>query len=234
MSDTSQLLALETATSSCSVALRAGGKIIQRQEEGSNIHSKLLLQMVSDVLAEAEIELDQVTGIAVGQGPGSFTGLRIGVGVAQGLAYGIDCPMYGVSSLTALAHQVTEQEIDWVLAGIDARMEEIYWAVFHRQDKRWLLQGQIQVSSPQELCAQVGENNELGEGGLVGNAWSVYGEQLSKVFLDRYIHNPQIRFPSASAVLEIAEQSGAPVSPIDFAPHYVRNNVAKKSEKKTF
>jgi len=80
------IIALETATSSCSVALQVSDTIIGRSEVGNNVHSKVLLNMVQEVLEEAGVVASELDAVAVGQGPGSFTGLRIGVGVGQGLA----------------------------------------------------------------------------------------------------------------------------------------------------
>ena len=119
----SVILALETATSCCSVALRIDGDIVQRSEVGNNIHSKVLLGMVESLLLEASITAQNIEAVAVGQGPGSFTGLRIGVGVGQGLAFGANCPMIGVSSLDALALQA--QRSGPVISAIDARMGEV-------------------------------------------------------------------------------------------------------------
>jgi len=81
----SNILAIETATSSCSVALTYDDRVFARNQTGNNIHSNVLLDMVNDVLAEAKIASKQLQAVAVGQGPGSFTGLRIGIGVAQGM-----------------------------------------------------------------------------------------------------------------------------------------------------
>jgi len=121
------LLAIETATSSCSAALSVDGEVCERIEVGQNIHSQVLLSMINELFQESALEVGQLDAVAVGQGPGSFTGLRIGIGVAQGIAYGADCPMIGVSSLDALALQAATD--GRVLATIDARMGEIYWGV---------------------------------------------------------------------------------------------------------
>ena len=99
------ILAIETATSSCSAALRIDGEVVIRNEIGNNLHSQVLLGMVESLLVQAKLDAQALEAVAVGQGPGSFTGLRIGVGVGQGLAFGANCPMIGVSSLDALALQ---------------------------------------------------------------------------------------------------------------------------------
>ena len=123
--DDINILAIETATSSCSVALSVGDLMFERSEIGNNIHSQKLLSMIEAVLSESQINVSDLNAVAVGQGPGFFTGLRIGIGVAQGIAYGVNCKMLGISSLAALAQQALDK--GYVIAGIDARMNEVYW-----------------------------------------------------------------------------------------------------------
>ena len=99
------LLALDASSTACSCALIRDQLIVQRFEIAPREHTRLLLPMVDEVLAEAGVSLGQLDAIAYGQGPGSFTGLRIAAGVAQGLAYGADLPLMGVSTLEALARE---------------------------------------------------------------------------------------------------------------------------------
>lgn len=227
------ILALETSTSACSVALTVEldgeAQIIARSEVGNNIHSQLLLSMVEQVLFEARVETAQLDAIAVGQGPGSFTGLRIGVGVAQGLAYGAACPMVGVSSLEALAVQAP---IDGaVLAGIDARMGEVYWCEYRKQSSQLMATSNILVTSPEDI----GSTSE--QVFLLGNAWVEYREKLSAKLLAKALILDDIIYPNASSVLQLAMQKvlvKKTRSAIDFAPIYVRNDVAKKSTKNPF
>jgi len=193
------ILAIETATACCSVALSHQGELNERSLVGNNIHSQVLLEMVQELLQLASIAVSDLNAVAVGQGPGSFTGLRIGVGVAQGIAYGADCPMIGVSSLDALAITVPDDGV--VLAGID--------------------------SSPSQKRMQ-----------LVGNAWQEYAEQLS-ADLNELISkqnglDADIEYPTAASLILLATQAferGETISAVDFAPEYVRNNVAKKPKK---
>ena len=224
MSNTPTILAIETATSSCSVALLSSDQVLSRSEIGNNIHSQVILSMVQSILLEASIEVGTVDAVAVGQGPGSFTGLRIGIGVAQGLAYGAECPMIGVSSLDALAMQST---LDGpILAGIDARMGEIYWAEYVKNGDDLQRLGEIGLNLPIDI-----QSNSATNYILVGNAWSEYKSLLSRKLLETTNHLEQIIYPSAKALLTLALSKYLDrewVSAIDFTPEYVRNNVAEK------
>lgn len=127
-----QLLAIDTATSYCSVALTSKeGVIRQRITHEPRAHAHQLLPMVDDLLAQAGILRDALDGIVFSAGPGSFTGIRIGLGVAQGLAFGLDCPIYGVSTLQAMAEQAHAQlDVIRTLVLLDARMNEVYWGAY--------------------------------------------------------------------------------------------------------
>ena len=126
-----KLLALETSTEACSVAISLDGKIHERVDHGQH-HSDVILGMVQEVLAESGLSLKQLDAIAFSRGPGSFTSLRIGAGVAQGLAFGADLPVIPVSSLAVLAQGVDAPK---VLAAFDARMNQVYWGAYVRDDK---------------------------------------------------------------------------------------------------
>ena len=123
------LLAIETATEACSVALLHGDALIDRTELAPRRHAELVLPMAEDLLAEAGIARRQLDAIAVGQGPGAFTGVRLAISVAQGLALALDVPVVPVSSLAALAMQAPKNGAV-ILAAIDARREEIYAGTF--------------------------------------------------------------------------------------------------------
>ena len=124
-----RILAVDAATERCSVALLIGDRITERSQDTQRGHADLILPMISAVLQANGVELHALDGIAYGRGPGAFTGVRIAVGVVQGLAYGVQLPTVGVSDLAAVAQQVSQpgQEI---LVCMDARMGEVYWARF--------------------------------------------------------------------------------------------------------
>jgi tRNA threonylcarbamoyladenosine biosynthesis protein TsaB len=132
-----RVLALDTATEACSVAFLDESRTIGRYAEIGRGHAEQVLDMVSAVLAEAQVPLSRLDGIAAGTGPGAFTGVRISVSVAQGLAFGASLPIVPVTSLEALAFRVVEEEAGMVpqaslgiLACLDARMGEVYWGCF--------------------------------------------------------------------------------------------------------
>jgi tRNA threonylcarbamoyladenosine biosynthesis protein TsaB len=126
-----KILAIDTATERCSVALLEDGRFTERSEETPRGHADLVLPMVDSVLRESGVRLQDLDGLAYGRGPGAFTGVRIAVGVAQGLAFGATLPTVGISDLAAVAQQVA-QPGDRVLVCMDARMGEVYWSVFER------------------------------------------------------------------------------------------------------
>ena len=220
------ILAIETATSSCSAALSDGNRVLEHAEVGSNVHSKVLLDMVAALFDEFKLTAENLDAVAVGQGPGSFTGLRIGVGVGQGIAYGAGCPMIGVSSLDALALQSNKD--GHILAGIDARMGEIYWCEYQKHQDLLTRVSGLQVTPPEEVACS-------NKAYLVGNAWGEYEGSLSNSLLEQTEHLERIVFPSAKALLSLAQaqyKKGDYVAATEFAPIYVRDNVAKKAREK--
>src|SRR5690606_41346453 len=125
------LLALDTATEACSVALLHEGRVLSRYEVAPRLHAQRLLPMVQEVLDEAGIAIAALDAIAFGRGPGAFTGVRIAIGVVQGLAFALDRPVLPVSNLAVLAQRAhRESGASQVAAAIDARMDEIYWGCF--------------------------------------------------------------------------------------------------------
>ena len=122
-----RILALDTSTEYLSLALSLDGKIYVRDLHAGQTHSQRILPLLREMLTEAGIDMRDLEGIAFGAGPGSFTGLRIACGVAQGLAFGANLPVVGVSTLLAIA-QSTQAER--VIACIDARMGEVYHAAY--------------------------------------------------------------------------------------------------------
>ncbi|TVP48739.1 MAG: tRNA (adenosine(37)-N6)-threonylcarbamoyltransferase complex dimerization subunit type 1 TsaB [Halomonas sp.] len=130
------LLALDASSSACSAALLrqddSGSECLVRFEMTPRAHTRRLMPMINEVLAEAQVSPTELDAVAYGRGPGSFTGLRIAAGVAQGLAFGLDCPLMGISTLEALALQAHRRyHLRHVVTALDARMGEVYAATWH-------------------------------------------------------------------------------------------------------
>lgn len=130
-----KILALDTATEACSAALQAEQQLSCHYELAPQAHTRKILPMCHALLQERGLELNQLDAIAFGQGPGSFTGVRIGIGVAQGLGFGAGRPLLGISNLATLAQGCQRRHGgDHVLCAIDARMNEVYFGAFVLQD----------------------------------------------------------------------------------------------------
>ncbi|MFN9029299.1 MAG: tRNA (adenosine(37)-N6)-threonylcarbamoyltransferase complex dimerization subunit type 1 TsaB [Betaproteobacteria bacterium] len=218
------LLALDTATEFCSVALLRAGQVHVRAEHVGQRHSERLLPMAQALLADASVTLADVDALAFGAGPGSFTGLRIACGAAQGLAFGLDCPVLPVGNLRALAARVLVQDTQARIIGvaIDARMNEIYWAAYQLDAGRLRELAPPALSTPQ-ACAD--ELTNCGVNAIGGNALSVPGT-----------HWPQAarRWAEARAdagdIVRLAAEdwaAGRAVPAAEAAPLYVRDRVAQ-------
>ena len=134
------LLAIDTATESCSAALWVNGKLYQRFSVQPRLHAELILPFIDELLIDAQINKSDIDGLIVGQGPGAFTGVRIGVAVVQGLALALDIPVCAVSNLQTLAYKAHQQlntsEEMIVIVATDARMNEVYSARYEIIDSQ--------------------------------------------------------------------------------------------------
>lgn len=224
-----KLLALDTSTEACSVALQIGAEMLSLDEVCPQQHSKRVLPMVQQLLSQAGIALKDLDGIVFGRGPGSFTGVRIGVGVAQGLAFGAGLPLYGVSTLAAMAQAAKRlYHADKVVAAIDARMAEVYLGCY-QLDATGLMQpaGEEIARKPAELVAAdvpagFGAAKVFG----VGTGFQTYPDALTAW---QQVHIcPQILYPSAQDMLvlsQVALTKGLFVAPELAEPTYVRDEV---------
>jgi tRNA threonylcarbamoyladenosine biosynthesis protein TsaB len=214
-----KLLAFDTATEACSAALWLDGRVLERFQPGIR-HAEQLLPMIDDLLNEAGVSLGQLDGIAFGRGPGSFTGLRIGAGVAQGLAFGADLPVIPVSSLAALAQQGDAPK---VIAAFDARMQQIYVGRYVRTNAGLVeLQGAELVVAPDQAPLP-DDDGWLG----VGSGWDAYAEAMTTRFRPVLSHRVSGASPHAVDVARLASV-GRPVAPELALPTYIRDDVAVK------
>ncbi len=218
------LLALDTATEACSVALWLDGQSVERFELLRRGHSQRILPMIEQVLAEAGLALGQCDAVAFGRGPGSFTGVRIGVGVAQGLAYGVDIPVVAVSSLAAVAERQPAQR---TLAAFDARLGQLYWGCYTRNASGGMvLAGRESVSTPAEV--------RLGPGRAwlgAGSGWDRYHDVLGALLDERLEGWVPEQYPRAAEVAAIGARllaAGQAEPAQAAAPHYLRDDVAAR------
>jgi tRNA threonylcarbamoyladenosine biosynthesis protein TsaB len=225
-------IALDASTEACSVALVNGSQRLSLSSDTPQHHAQQLLPFIDQILQQADLGIGQLDFIACSQGPGSFTGLRIGLGVAQGLAYGADIPMIGVSSLAALARVAAEAlapEVDSVLTLLDARMGEIYWALYQNVQTFPAVLKAPTLSAPQALLEEIRSARHLSgipKLALAGSGLSLL--ELSEDELAGVATDVQLR-PHADAVADIAAvlwEQGAVVAPDAFELLYLRNSVS--------
>ena len=226
------LLAIETSTEFLSLAACRGEAVFGSHVEAGQRHAEMILGSILALLAQAELRLGDLDGIAYGEGPGSFTGLRIGCGVVQGLALARGLRVLGVSTLLALAE---EGAADKAYACIDARMGEVYHAAYRREANRgdgepWQMVHAPGLCRPQEV--------PVPEGGAwtgLGSGFAAHGEVLRGRLagaLDRV--EPAV-FPTAAAVLRLARPRfgrGEGGAPEGATPIYLRDKVALKASER--
>ena len=219
-----KLLAFETATEACSVALSVDGEIVERFELAPRRHAELALPWADALLADAGLARSQLDAIAVGRGPGAFTGVRLAIAIAQGVALGLDRPLLPVSTLAALALPAARGNPDApVLAAIDARMGELYVAGYRFVgdtlqplfDEALLAAEQVDVD--REGWHGVGTGFGAGDGALVS--------QLE----GKLVAFDATALPHAADVARLgalAFAAGGAIAPELIEPAYLRNNVA--------
>lgn len=234
-----KLLVLDTSTEWCSAALWLDGRVLARRVLAEQRHSSLLLPMVDELLREADIALRGLDGIGYGAGPGSFTGLRIACAVTQGLAFGADLPVVGVSTLESIAEQTGA---DRVLTVLDARMAEVYWAAYERAGehpegrkypegheypeghKVWRAVSAPQLALPDSVAVPPGE-------GWVGagNGFAALGAVLRPRLAAQLVRIDDAIMPDAAAMAPLAVRAFARGEGMDAAlaaPIYLRDKVA--------
>jgi tRNA threonylcarbamoyladenosine biosynthesis protein TsaB len=219
-----QILAFDASTEVCAVALGDGVNWHECSKLAGQRHSELLLPMIRSMLAECAVTLEQLDGIAFGAGPGSFTGLRIACGVAQGLALGAGLPVVGVSTLEAIAQTRRDQAGgDRIITAIDARMREVYVGAYERDFGHWR-----EVIAPVAVPPDAAPVPE-------GAGWIAAGSGFAAYPSLRECYGAAISecdgsvVPSATAVGKLALPrfiAGKGTSARDAAPFYVRHRVA--------
>ena len=239
------ILALDTSTEACSVALHVAGHLLERYHEVPRGHAELILPLIDELLAEADITLKDLQAIAFGRGPGSFTGLRLAASVVQGLAFGAGGGVVPVSTLRAVARRAglsARTSATHVLVCNDARMDEVYTAAFSLVGPDPIALGAEQVLAPGAVrlpsldLGASGGSPAIGTPRWIGagrgfRAYPALGalrvSALQAVFLEEVFDE---LLPHAADILELAipdVAAGRVLPPAAALPIYVRDEVAK-------
>ncbi len=224
-----RILAIDTATEACSVALWNDGTTFAHFELCPREHTQRILPLVRAALADADVKLTDLDALAFGRGPGSFTGVRIGIGIAQGLALGAELPMIGVSTLATMAQGAWRKTgATRVLAAIDARMGEVYWAEYQRDaDGVWHGEETEAVLKPEAVSERLQQLD--GSWAMVGTGWGAWPELAANSPLT--LTDGEMLLPTAEDMLPIARQLFAAqkwVAVEQAEPVYLRNEVTWK------
>ncbi|ACB83996.1 tRNA (adenosine(37)-N6)-threonylcarbamoyltransferase complex dimerization subunit type 1 TsaB [Natranaerobius thermophilus] len=173
-----KVLGIDTATKTCCVALIDGNKLMgEFILNNFQTHSERLMPLIDKLLDSLGIKIDEIEGIAVSRGPGAFTGLRIGIGTAQGLAMGNEIPLVGVSTLDALAYQ--RATLGYICPIMDAKKQELYTSLYYVNEKEIEQVWDYSIMKPKDLIAEL--NNDLTDRDIitfVGDGFSPYKEEL--------------------------------------------------------
>ncbi len=223
------ILAFETSTAACSVTLSCNGTVFDEHVIQARGHANLILSMIDSLLNKAGKTLSDIGLIAYGQGPGSFTGLRIAAGVCQGIAYSHDIPAIGLSSLRILAQGAyRETQHDNIAVLQDARMSEVYWGCYSQENGIMKLTGTENVSKPELI--QLDSSKSWYS---VGEAHLAYRDRLD--LSDNIIFNDDFNYPNAIDMIPLAQyefDNNNSISAEDVNPIYIRNQVASKKVNK--
>ena len=223
----SLILNIETTTKNCSVSIAEEGKLLALKElnDGNYSHGEQLHMFIKEVIEEAKRELNELDAIAVSKGPGSYTGLRIGVSTAKGLSYSLDKPLISISTLASLANLVSVDENVVIVPLLDARRMEVYSAVFDKNHNQ-----------VREIRAEIINEDSFSEYLIKGKVYFL-GDGAEKcksviknenaIFLDDY-------FLSAEQMVKLSYEKYKKSDTEDvayFEPFYLKDFMVTKSEK---
>jgi tRNA threonylcarbamoyladenosine biosynthesis protein TsaB len=203
-----------------------GDQLFERHEERAREHTQLLMPMIREVLQEAAVDLADLDAIVLGNGPGSFIGMRIAASVAQGLAFGAGLKIIPVSSLAAVAAEVlSTSDAEQVVVAQDAHMNEVYLGIFDRSDD------DLPVASGSERLQPDAPIAELDETGMMRRIAAGYGWQrypnLMNLNRSFFHEESSVLYPRARFLLALADGAQA-VAAQDIEPAYLRKKVAEK------
>ena len=220
-----KLLAFDTSTETLAIAVApgGGGPLLERTGPGGAQASAALIPAIQDLLAQAGLALAGLDAIVFGRGPGSFTGLRTAAAVAQGLGFGSGVPVLPVDTLLAVAEEAHAQAgVSWVVAVLDARMGEVYFAAYERCGNGWITRSPPALGRPEDVEVPPGW-------ALAGNVFELHGAQWPAAA--RQVPAQ----PTAGALLRLAPAllaEGAPHGAAQALPLYIRDKVAQTTEER--
>ena len=222
-----KLLAIDTATEACSAALLINGTCTERFQTMPRGHTQALMPMVHALLAEADLDLRDLDGIAVGRGPGAFTGVRIGIAAAQGLALGSGLPVIGISNLAALAWLAGPGPVAGV---IDARAGGVYAGYYAVDDVSARPVLDERVCAPDAIPHWPDEEQQAVIG--AGTGWAVAADALQAA-IGLPVKISDVRLPTATAIAQLAQPllvAGEGGRAADLQPVYLRDQVVHKPQ----
>ncbi len=224
-----KLLAIDTSSLACTVAVEADGVVHERHEERAREHTRLLVPMIRDALGAAGVTAKDLDAIVLGNGPGSFIGMRIAASVAQGLAHGAGLQIVPVSSLAAVAAQVfDESDADEVIVAQDAHMNEVYLGAYRRGRAGLpaaLLDERLQPQTPIDELDEAAAGRRI----AAGFGWQRYPALLA-ANEDRIGNASAVMHPRARFLLPLGRAAladGRGIAPEDLVPAYLRSKVAQ-------
>jgi tRNA threonylcarbamoyladenosine biosynthesis protein TsaB len=218
------ILNLETATTNCSVSIATDGELlaIKEHDTPNYSHSEQLHVFIQEVVQKASLTLKNIDAVAVSKGPGSYTGLRIGVSAAKGLCFALDVPLISIATLTSMAHQVNSSDYDFVIPLLDARRMEVYSAVFdcHLKEVRETIAEVIDATSFSEFTKK-------GKVLLVGSG----AQKCSEILKHSNINYDFDAIPSAKEMARLSYQKFQRNDFEDlayFEPFYLKDFILQK------
>ncbi len=219
------LLALDTSSDACSVALQVGDEIIEKHVVEPREHTKILVPMIEELLHAAGVSLSGLDAVVLGNGPGSFTGMRIGASVAQGICYGAGLQIVPVSSLAAIAAEVIcEHGAEKILVAQDARMHQVYLGRFHADA------GGLPLADNEELICGIGPLTvPTADYVAAGAGWKKYPDLLAQNS-ELISAAADVIYPRARHLVplgENAKRAGRAIPPAALVPAYIRSKVAE-------
>ena len=220
----SLILNIETATRNCSVALSKDGEVTSLAEIAGEgyLHAEKLHIFIEEVVQNAGFTLKELTAVAVSMGPGSYTGLRIGVSAAKGLCYALGLPLIAIDTLEVIARQITVGENEFIVPLIDARRMEVYSAMYTAN-----------YSKVRDIKAEIITAESFGD--FDGSSLHMIGDGAAKCveFLnsDRFVYHPNVLFPSAAQMCNISFDKYKKSDTVDvayFEPFYLKDFIVNK------